>query len=62
MNGKKKLNTIYGIYGMYVDAKRVARLRESVPKMIVDKFFIYCDTDSVKPESELVNRNKDINI
>lgn len=57
MNAKIKLNTIYGIYGMHVDSERLERMQEFLrKKMLVDnKFFIYCDTDSIKSESELVN-------
>ena len=55
MNAKIKLNSIYGIYGMYVDSERLERMREILrKKMLVDKNFIYCDTDSIKSESELV--------
>lgn len=55
MNAKIKLNTIYGIYGMHVDSERLERMREFLrKKMLVDKNFIYCDTDSIKSESEVV--------
>lgn len=53
-----KLNAIYGmsVQDPYIqeDAGRLERMRESLrKKLLVDKF-LYCDTDSIKSESELV--------
>lgn len=52
MNAKIKLNTMYG---MYADSERVALMQEFLrKKMLVDKNFIYSDTDIIKSKSELV--------